>query len=126
MFLFVYNVITESNNTKGTEMDITIERKANGIFLVYKNGVKTDYMIFNGNLGQSGDSPNFYSIENTATKKITQIGTLQKAKKTVKYWIEKEAKTENTDLDIDAWEPLSEQEQEEIIQNGLIKVRSKK
>ena len=107
-------------------MDITIERKANGIFLVYKNGVKTDYMIFNGNLGQSGNSPNFYSIENTVTKKITQIGTLQKAKKTVKYWIEKEAKTENTDLDIDSWEPMSEQEQEEIIQNGLIKVRNKK
>lgn len=124
--MFAYNVITESNNTKGTEMDITIERKANGIFLVFKDGVKTEYMIFNGNLGQSGNSPNFYSIENTVTKKITQIGTLQKAKKTVKYWIEKKAKTENTDLDIDSWEPMSEQEQEEIIQNGLIKVRNKK
>ena len=68
---------------------VTFERISNGHFTSYVNGVKSPYIIFNGDLGASGRGGNCYYIENLETGKITNAGTLQKAKKILTHWLGK-------------------------------------
>lgn len=60
-----------------------------GRFSVINNGQNTKYEIVNGSLGQSGKESNMYGIFNKDTGKISWIGSLQKAKKSITFTLEK-------------------------------------
>ena len=68
---------------------VTFKRVSNGHFDVFKNEIKTEYMIINGSLGMSGVG-NVYHIWNRVTDKRTYAGcaTIQKAKKVLTFWME--------------------------------------
>lgn len=68
---------------------VEIVRVSNGIFEVSQNGVKTDWEIVNGSRGVSGYGRNIYCIYNNKTGKFVQCGTLNDAKKSVKYVLAK-------------------------------------
>lgn len=71
-------------------MKVTFRKISNGQFLVLKDDKETKYSIFNGSAGMSGRGNNEYGISNSETGKSTYAGSLQKAKKIVTNWIEKE------------------------------------
>lgn len=54
------------------------------------NNLETKYSIFNGSAGMSGFGANEYVIHNSETGKNVKIGSLQKAKKTVAWWLSKQ------------------------------------
>lgn len=100
---------------------LTTERIANGLFDVSWNGTKTNYQIYNGSEGMSGKGRNDYGIYNKESGKRKIIGSLQKAKKTLELTFKK-----NPPTDTETWEPLSEAEQEEKIQQELQIIRLRK
>jgi hypothetical protein len=69
---------------------VTFKRISNGQFDVYKNDVKSEYMIINGSIGCSGTGNNVYHIWNRITDKRTFVGcsTIAKAKKVLTFWLE--------------------------------------
>lgn len=70
---------------------MTTKRIANGQFEVLWNGEPTKYSIINGSLGLSGrNTQNHYGI--TSGTGLTWVGTLQAAKKLVRFWLEKQAR----------------------------------
>lgn len=70
-------------------MSMTTSKIQTGEFSVLWNGVATEFTIFNGDMGISGRGSNAYAITNSNTGKTIRIGSLQKAKKTVEYWLSK-------------------------------------
>ena len=70
-------------------MAMTTVKIKTGEFAVLWNNESTAYTIFNGDLGMSGNGSNTYAISNSQTGKITRIGSLQKAKRMVEYWLSK-------------------------------------
>ena len=70
-------------------MAMTTSKIRTGEFSVLWNNEATNYTVFNGDTGMSGKGSNTYGISNNLTGKITWIGSLQKAKRTVEYWLSK-------------------------------------
>jgi len=70
-------------------MAMTTSKIQTGEFSVLWNGVVTEFTIFNGDAGISGNGRNTYGISNANTGKIIWVGTIQKAKKTVAHWLSK-------------------------------------
>lgn len=70
--------------------EVTFYNESRGYHQVLIDGIASKYEIFNGDAGLSGNGPNEYGIHNKETQKMTRIGSLHKAKKTVKNWINKE------------------------------------
>jgi hypothetical protein len=70
-------------------MAMTTSKNRTGEFAVLWNDEPTAYTIFNGDAGMSGNGRNTYGILNATTGKLTVIGSLQKAKRTVEYWLSK-------------------------------------
>lgn len=94
---------------------ITTQKIYTGIFGVLNNGIETEYRITNLDRGFSGNGKNTYGITNRITGKVTSIGTLAKAKKTVTHWILAEAKKQEKEIDLSDWEPVSEEEQNAML-----------
>lgn len=68
------------------------KRLGNGLFQVLWDSKPTVYEIFNGSLGLSGRSKNYYGISvNNKVKPFS--GSLAFAKKVCQYWIEEALKT---------------------------------
>lgn len=70
-------------------MSMTTSKIQTGEFSVLWNDVVTEFTIFNGDMGMSGNGSNSYAISNAITGKVIRIGSLQKAKKTVSFWLSK-------------------------------------
>lgn len=65
----------------------TTERVSNGWFHTFWNGRRTQYVLFNGDLGCSGRGSNRYGISSPNRNKPALIGTLQNTKKHCEKWV---------------------------------------
>lgn len=73
-------------------MEILFFRTSNGQFSVFVNGEDSGYRIVNGSLGVSGKGRNeygFYKIIAGVAGRPVWSGSLQNAKKNIKYLLEK-------------------------------------
>lgn len=108
--------------------NMTTKKVASGEHEVHWNGEPTDYHIYNADKGLSGSGSNMYGIHDKSTGKHHMIGSLQKAKKTVDYWLKQKNKPvkesvskkeeDETELNIIPEEELSPAQQkkkEEIV-----------
>ena len=68
-------------------MGVTFKKVFTGHFNVLQNDAETKYYIYNADLGCSGNDKNMYGICDNETGKHTLVGSLQKAKKVVTFWL---------------------------------------
>lgn len=70
---------------------LTTRKAFTGVFECYWCGELTKYEIINACMGVSGrGTPNVYCIGNKETGKLTECGSLAKAKKTLAHWLKLE------------------------------------
>lgn len=71
-------------------LDVLFFKTSNGQFSVFVDNEDTGYRIVNGSLGCSGQGNNEYGVYKIIAGEAGQImwvGSLQKAKKTVLFWL---------------------------------------